>query len=262
MIKLIATDMDGTLLNEKGQIDKGFKEVFDKLKEKNIMFCAASGRQYYNLLQKFSEFKDDMLFIAENGSFVGYKGKEVYSRILDFNLAKEFLEITRGIDEAYPVFCGKTCAYVESSDERLIKEIEKYYAEYKIVDDLSKVEDELLKFTICDFISSEKNSYKHFKKYEGVAKVTVSGEIWLDICSDGVNKGVAIQRAQEAFNITKDETMVFGDYLNDVELLQNAKYSFAMENAHEDLKKIANYRAKSNLENGVLEAIKEYVLND
>ena len=261
MIKLIATDMDGTLLNEKGEINKEFIEVFNKLKEKNIIFCAASGRQYYNLLEKFNETKEDMLFIAENGSYVGYKGEEVFSKTLSLDLAKEFLEVTRGIEEAYPVYCGKRCAYIENDDKRLIKEIEKYYAEYQIVDDLSKIDDEILKFTICDFISSEKNSFKYFKKYMDVAKVTVSGEIWLDICNKEVNKGVAIQKVQEKFNITKEETMVFGDYLNDVELLQSAGYSFAMENAHEDLKKIAKYRAKSNVENGVLEAIKEYVLN-
>lgn len=262
MIKLIATDMDGTLLNDKGEINKEFSEVFNKLKEKNIVFCAASGRQYYNLLKKFKETKDDMLFIAENGTYVAYKDEEIFSKTLDINLVMKFLKVTRKINEAYPILCGKKCAYIENSDERLIKEVEKYYAKYEIIENLEEVKDEILKFTICDFISSEGNSFKYFEEYMDEAKVTVSGEIWLDISDKEVNKGIALKMVQEKFNISKEETMVFGDYLNDVELLQNAGYSFAMENAHEDLKKIAKYVAKSNLENGVIEAIKEYVLND
>ena len=53
MIKLIATDMDGTLLNSNNQIQEGFYEVFNELQEKDIIFAAASGRQYYNLLERF-----------------------------------------------------------------------------------------------------------------------------------------------------------------------------------------------------------------
>ena len=67
MIKIIATDMDGTLLNSKGEISEEFFEIFPKIIEKNIIFAAASGRQYYNLLKKFNKVKDKMMFIAENG---------------------------------------------------------------------------------------------------------------------------------------------------------------------------------------------------
>ena len=77
MIKLIATDMDGTLLNSKNEIQDGFYEVFNKLEEKGIIFAAASGRQYYNLLKRFEGIEDKMMFIAENGTFVVYKGKEL-----------------------------------------------------------------------------------------------------------------------------------------------------------------------------------------
>jgi len=260
MIKLIASDMDGTLLNENGEINKEFYEVFKRLKEKDIIFAAASGRQYYNLLNKFDEVKDDMLFIAENGSYVAYKGKEVFSKTLDNDMAMNLVKIARGIDEAYPILCGKKCAYIENSDNRLIVETEKYYAKYEIVEDLTKVEDEILKFTVCDFKSSEENSFNYFKEYINKAKVTVSGKLWLDICHKEADKGIAIKNAQEVLKISKEETMAFGDYLNDVELLKNVGHSFAMENAHEDLKKIAKNIAKSNVENGVIEAIKEYVL--
>ena len=58
----------------------------------------------------------------------------------------------------------------------------------------------------------------------------------------------------------RDRTLAFGDYYNDIELLRHAKYSFVMENANKDMRQYGRYIAKSNNENGVLEAVKEYVL--
>uniref|UniRef100_UPI002ED43178 HAD family hydrolase n=2 Tax=Romboutsia timonensis TaxID=1776391 RepID=UPI002ED43178 len=260
MIKLIASDMDGTLLNDKNEIHEEFYKVFQELKKQNIIFAAASGRQYYNLAKRFEKIKDDMMFIAENGTFVVYKGEELLLNALDKETAIELIKIGRDIKESYVVLCGKKSAYIESKDERLIKEVEKYYEEYKIVNDLTKVEDDILKVTICDFIGSEENSYTYYNDYKEKLQVSVSGQIWLDITDKGVNKGLAINKLQELLNIKHEETMVFGDYLNDLEMMESAYHSYAMENAHDDLKKVARFRAKKNTENGVVEKIKE-VLN-
>lgn len=257
MIKLIASDMDGTLLNDKDEIHEEFYQVFQELKKQNIIFAAASGRQYYNLAKRFEKIKDDMMFIAENGTFVVYKGEEILVNALDKNIAKELIKIGRTIENAYVIVCGKKSAYIESSDERLVKETKKYYERYEIVDDLDKVEDDILKVTICDFSGSELNSNNYYNEYKDKLQVTVSGEIWLDITAKGVNKGVAIKKIQDMLDIDHKETMVFGDYLNDLEMMDSAYYSFAMENAHDDLKKVSRFIAKSNNDNGVVEAIKE-----
>ena len=255
MIKLIASDMDGTLLNDKDEIHEEFYQVFQELKKQNIIFAAASGRQYYNLAKRFEKIKDDMMFIAENGTFVVYKGEELLLNALDKETAIELIKIGRDIKESYVVLCGKKSAYIESKDERLIKEVEKYYEEYKIVNDLTKVEDDILKVTICDFIGSEENSYTYYNDYKEKLQVSVSGQIWLDITDKGVNKGLAINKLQELLNIKHEETMVFGDYLNDLEIMESAYHSYAMENAHEDLKKVARFITKSNDESGVVHAI-------
>ena len=180
--------MDGTLLNKKDEINEEFFEVFNKLKEKNIIFAAASGRQYYNLLKRFERISDDIMFIAENGTFVVYKGEEILVNSLDREIAIDLLKIARTIDNSFPILCGKKSAYIENTDERLIKETKKYYERYEIVDDLTKVDDDVLKVTVCDFSGSENNSNKYFDDYRDKAQVAVSGEIWLDITSKGINK--------------------------------------------------------------------------
>ncbi|MPQ43890.1 HAD family hydrolase [Clostridium tarantellae] len=260
MVKFIATDMDGTLLNNNDEINPEFFDIFKKLRKNGVIFAAASGRQYYNLLKKFEKVKDDMMFIAENGTFVVYKGKELVANPLKREITDNLIDIGNNIEDAYLVVCGKKSAYIKSKDEKFVKEVAKYYERYKIVSDFNNINDDILKVTLCDFKGSEKNSYKYFSKYKDKLQVTVSGEIWLDITAKGVNKGVAMDKIKETLNINYDEVMVFGDYLNDLELMKSGYYSYAMENAHKDLKKVARFIAKSNNENGVVEKIKE-VLN-
>ena len=86
-------------------------------------------------------------------------------------------------------------------------------------------------------------------------QVTVSGAHWVDITSSTANKGQAIRHLQDRFDITPAQTMVFGDFLNDVEMMDAAEYSFAMDNAHPDLRRRARYVAPPNRENGVVRTI-------
>lgn len=261
MIKLIASDMDGTLLNDHDKINEEFFHILNEISKKNILFTVASGRQYYNLLNKFYKAKDDIVYIAENGSYVIYQGRELFSSVLDKTMVKFLVRLGRKIEDCGIIICGKEFAYVEENYEKFIKEVEKYYLKYKIVDSLDYVSEDILKVTLCDFKGALENSFKIFSDtYGGKLQITVSGRYWIDIINKTVNKGVAIKLLQEKFNIKPEETMVFGDYFNDIEMFHSAYYSYAMENAPEDVKKHARFIAKRNVDNGVLEIIKENIL--
>ena len=91
MISLIAADMDGTLLDEKGKMPVRFPEIFRRLDAAGILFAVASGRQYNNLLERFYEFRDKVVFIAENGTYVVYKGKNLYSSTIPMLQALELV---------------------------------------------------------------------------------------------------------------------------------------------------------------------------
>lgn len=258
MIKLIATDMDGTLLNSKGEVPKHFKKVLADLKKKEILFAIASGRQYFTLIENMKDYQDELLFIAENGTYIAYKGQELAVHPLEKEVAHELIQRGRklGVDIVLATSKG---AYLESKDERFINEVSKYYVKNEIVEDLLQVEGDILKVTICDFKGAEAHSYPAYKDLEGKAQICIAGEIWLDMMAMGVNKGMAIRDIQEKLGISYQETMVFGDYLNDFEMIQSAYYSYAMANAHPKLKMAARFIAKSNDEDGVLEKIQEIV---
>jgi len=258
MIKLIVTDMDGTLLNDEHQIHPDFWEIEEALTKKGIMFSVASGRQFYNLESKFEKIKDRMLFFAENGTYVVYKGKEVYLNPLKSDDANTFIKIGRTLEHTQLVLCGKNSAYIETQDDNFYKEINKYYERLEIVDDLTKVDDTVLKVTLCNFNGVEENTFHHFKEYKDDFKVAIAASVFIDITTLTANKGNAIKGIQEEMNITPEETLVFGDYLNDLEMMQNAKFSYAMKNAHPEIKTASNYVTNfDNNQNGVLRTIKE-----
>ena len=91
--------------------------------------------------------------------------------------------------------------------------------------------------------------------------MTISGDMWMDCMAIGVSKGQAIKILQESLEIKPEETMVFGDFYNDSQMLLQAKYSFVMENANEDMKPFGNFIAPSNDDDGVMRMIKKYVLD-
>ncbi len=257
MIKFIATDMDGTLLNSNHEIHESFPQTFEKLKQKDIIFAIASGRQYYTLLEQFKDIKDDVMFIAENGTFVVHKGEEIMVNAMNRELAQELIETARQIKDVHIILCGKKAAYVESSDEALLEEVNRYYKSHQIVASLDEVEDEVLKVTLCDFAGAEAHSYPHVKPFEDRVQIAVAGSIWVDMMAKGINKGEAINKIKDLYEIEHEKTAAFGDYLNDYEMMQAVHHSFAMANAHDDLKAISREVIKSNDENGVLVKIEE-----
>lgn len=258
MIKLIITDMDGTLLNDEHELHPDFWEIEEELHQNGIMFAVASGRQYYNLEALFDPIKHRMLFFAENGTHVMHEGAELYINELEAAAAHKFIEIGRGIPGVQIVLCCKNTAYVENRNEDFISEIKKYYERLEYIEDLTHVDKDILKVTICDWQGVEKNSYHNFKKFEGDFKVAIAAKIFLDITSKTANKGNAIREVQKKLGIDAEEILVFGDYLNDLEMIQNARHSYAMKNAHPEIIKISKYITRfDNNENGVLETIRE-----
>lgn len=263
MIKLIVTDVDGTLLNDNHELHPDFWKIEEELTSKGILFSIASGRQFYNLESKFERIKDRTMFFAENGTYVIHKGKELYVNPIEENAAKEFIQLGRKLDRTNLVLCGKNSAYIETKDEDFRKEISKFYERLKVVDDLTKVDDTYLKVTLCNFDGVEDNTFPHFVNYTDRYKVAIAAKVFIDITSLDANKGNAIKGVQKELNISPEETLVFGDYLNDLEMMKVAEHSYAMKNAHPEIIEASNFvTTHDNNENGVLRTIRSLGLLD
>ena len=157
-----------------------------------------------------------------------------------------------------PVICGAHGAYIEKGSRDVIEHVEQYYKSYQIVNDLLDIIENqpICKMSILDLYDAEHHVYPYMKKYADIFQILLSGYEWVDVMNVGVNKGEAYTRLMKRLGYTSDQCMAFGDYLNDIELLQSCKYSYAMENAHPDVKQAANFIAPSNEEAGVVQILK------
>ncbi|MGY6019442.1 Cof-type HAD-IIB family hydrolase [Streptomyces spinosirectus] len=258
-IRLIVTDMDGTLLDDAKRIPPGLWDTLAELRRRGVLFSPASGRQYATLAREFDDVAEGMVFIAENGTYVVRDGVELSSDPLEPAVAARVVQAVRrlaagGVDVG-AVVCGKRSAYVERGDEAFLAEVRRYYVEHRVVEDATAVDDDVIKIALFDFGSAEHTTAPALAPFAATHQVVVSGEHWVDVMNRTANKGAALRRLQDELGITPAQTMVFGDYLNDLEMLDAADWSFAMANAHPDVVARARHLAPSNNDNGVLRTI-------
>ena len=256
-IRLVVADMDGTLLDGEGNIPDTFWPMLERMHDRGIVFAPASGRQYATLASLFERAIDGMVVISENGAFVARDGEELFSEVLDRDLLRRLAQRLRSLQDhdIGVVFSGKRSAYVERSDARFLDEAMKYHAELAVVDDLLLVDDDIVKVAIFDFDDAETSTAPHLADFRETHQVVISGEHWIDVISRSINKGVALERLQRQLGITREQTVAFGDYLNDIEMLDAAGLSFAMQDAHPEVLRHARYRAPSNRDHGVVDIL-------
>ena len=127
------------------------------------------------------------------------------------------------------------------------------------MDDLHAYEGEVMKIAVYHHQGSEEHIYPHVKHLEGDLKVKVSGEFWVDVSHPDANKGHALELIQRELGIGAHETLVFGDYNNDLEMLALSDFSYAMANAHPNVLKAANYTTLSNDQYGVEIVLEELI---
>lgn len=253
-VRLVVSDMDGTLLDGQGRVPEGLWPLIEKLRARGGVFVPASGRQYATLRTLFDRAAEGMPFIAENGGYVVQDEREVSSVTLDQAFAAETIERLRAASdlELGVVLCGKRSAYVERTDRPFLAEAEKYYVALEQVTDLLSVDDEIVKLAVFDFGDPERGVAPLLERAVGDHKVVVSGRHWVDVMPPGVNKGDAVRALQHALGVTREQTVAFGDYLNDLELLDAAAHSYAMAGAHPELRARARHQAPSHLDGGVI----------
>ncbi|MDR9830930.1 HAD family hydrolase [Vibrio sp. FNV 38] len=260
-IKFIASDMDGTLLDQYGRLNPELFDIVLKLAEKDILFSAASGRQYYSLKDTFAPVHDNIVYVAENGTLVMYKDKELYSCTMPKDEIISIIQAARKIDGAYIVLCGKRSAYIETQDNIALEEFQKYYHQCEYVSNLLSVEDDFIKVAICHFSGTEEHvNPKMAAQFSTTHQVVVSAKIWLDVMNAKASKGAAITHLQQIMGFGPEHSMAFGDYLNDIEMLQVCDHSFAMDNAHDKVKEVAKHLAPSNHQSGVITTIRSLLL--
>lgn len=265
-IRLVAVDMDGTLLDGQGRIPDTLWPLLPRLAERGVTFVPASGRQLATLQRSFGDAAADMTFIAENGAHVVEGARVIATDALDGEVVRAAVTTLRALAEdgldIGVVVCGRRSAYIERADAAFRTEADTYYAALEIVEDLLAVEDEVLKLAVFDFDIAERSVAPALAGIARTHQVVVSGQHWVDIMNRGIDKGVALRRLQQDLGVDRTQTAAFGDFLNDLEMLDAADWSFAMAGAHPEVLARARHRAPSNVDHGVITTLEELLFGD
>jgi len=261
MIQLIASDMDGTLLDSKKRLPADFLDTILKLKDRGVLFAVASGRQYASLRRDLEPLVPHILFVCENGALVMENDRQLLIDPMDPAHVRDAVLACRGLKGVYPVVCRAQTALIEASaDPAFIADTRRYYPSASVVGDLlahCHYED-VCKVAYYDEGDAQTHELPVLEeKLSDRLLVTLSGEHWVDSMKPGVTKGRAMRRLQEKLGIAPEDCMAFGDYLNDYDLLESVGESYAMINGHDRLKQMARYIAPSNDEDGVMRVIRE-----
>lgn len=256
-VKLVVTDMDGTLLNPSHEVSKLFMDQFWALKEKGVTVVAASGRQHNSIVEKLAPIEKELTVIAENGAMTTFHGKEtVFTPYPKIHLDKT-LALLKRQENMHPVLCTNGSAFIAKGQDKFEPILREFYSAFNVIDHLEDCTQEVLKIAIYHFESSEKYIYPVVQDLANVVKIKISGPNWVDLSHPNANKGFALNALQKHLGVSPEQTMVFGDYFNDLEMIEQAHFSYAMANAHPEIIKKAQYKTLSNSEFGVETVLKE-----
>lgn len=260
-IKLVAVDMDGTFLDGEGRIPDAAWPIIEQLHERSITFVPASGRQHARLAEQFAGVDRPLTIIAENGTVVMRGDEELYSNVIAAPLVDRVIGLLPRCGDAPGtgvVRCGRRLGYLQQPGEQFARAVAPYYARIQTVEDLLAVEDETIKLAIyCPQRTAEVATL--LQPLADQLQVVISGENWVDVMNLGVHKGGAVRALQRQLGIGPEQSVVFGDYHNDLEMLASANHSFAMANAHPRIRQAAHFLAPPNTEHGVLQVLRAWL---
>lgn len=257
MIKLVVSDIDGTLLEDGGhELNPELFDVILKLRAAGMQFAAASGRQWASIEAVFEPIKEKIFYLSDNGAYVGMCGRNLFLNPIDRDLIHEMIRDIRAAGLTV-LLSGPDQAYMDEDNPEFYRWLtEGYRFQVKQVRDLMQVEDQFIKISAYKKHDVEPATKELREKYGSRLKITISGDMWMDCMASGVNKGEAVKLLQESLGILPEETIAFGDQLNDMEMLKQAYYSFAIGNARPEVKAAARFQADTNVKDGVLKILK------
>lgn len=264
--RCVVTDLDGTFLTSKKTFDEArFQKIYDILTAKGVKFVICTGNQLKTTEQYFQNVNIDQNYIVENGGQIIDHGKEIFTHTIRRSLSQRLIPFLDRRDDLVTVLCGKKSAYVSThKPENYKKVISLYYKELQFVNDVESVDDDYFKLSLLTeekYMDQIKSDVFEDFPGEGIEVIT-SGNIFMDIMPDNVNKGIALKEYLSNFNIDPAECMAFGDSDNDIEMLKYAGESFAMERSSPGVIAAAKYRAPSNETGGVLDVLEDYLKRD
>lgn len=261
MIKLIACDLDGTLLPPTKIMPEETFGLIEKFTARGGVFAPASGRQLPNLKKLFAPVLDKIAIIAENGGLVYYKGEIIFKDVMPSDGVIRALKAIRRTDGLYPVLSCADCAYYEDDNPRFIEVLSRSYSAKMQVDSLEEKAKSVqaIKISVWDSQPAAQHGGIILPPLIGGLRTMISGYDWVDVSNKDANKGVALSALMKHLGVQRQDCAAFGDHMNDYEMLLAGGHPYVTANAFPPLKERIGEVIPSNADFGVIQKLKEIV---
>ena len=269
-IRVIATDMDGTLLDPKGQLDlPRLEKILDKLDQCDIRFVIATGNEVHRMRQLLGHLAERVVLVVANGARIFENNELIQAQTWDDAMVDRALAHFKGREcqDQFVVtamnggFVKKGTVFTELDKFMTPEMIEKLYQRLNFVDEFdSSLFGGVLKMSMVvgeerlDSVLQEVNDL-----FDGHVRAVSSGYGCIDILQDGIHKAWGLEELLRRWDLKAEQIMAFGDSENDIEMLELAGISYAMENAEEAVKEIATKVAPANSQAGVYQVLENWL---
>ena len=272
MYKLVAIDLDGTLLNMNKEISERNKKAILQAIEKGVKIVVCSGRVYTGARLYAKEIGSRDPVIACNGAVITDKidGRIIYSDYMDVEVSLKINSICQKHGVYYHVYAGDTML-----TEKLGFTSQKYYERNKSLPSedrvdievvqnmeakLKSIPDTVLKFVIVnDDLQLLRKVRADMEQLQEIDVMSSNFDNF-EVMNKGVSKGSALAKLTDIYGIPAQQMIAIGDNENDVSMFEYAGMSIAMGNGEEIAKAAANYITASNEDDGVAQAIEKFIL--
>lgn len=259
-IKIVFIDIDGTLVDDNKNISIATKKTIKRLTDKGILVVITSGRDLVHTINRSISSNASSFVIATGGSLIYDYGsnKLLFSDFFDYSkvvsvwnycISNEIGVIIKATDGVYCNIPSRTeYTYINDISACKDKQISQFLITSDSYDKMEKVRKH-----VCDigmFITSLSSSY---------LESTDANYYAIDVNNSNVSKGTAVSLLLSYLNIKKEDSLCFGDYINDIAMFKECGYSVAMENASDEVKNIANFVTKSNNDDGISYFLDNYL---
>ena len=268
MIKLVVTDMNGTLLNANQQLDHArLAQVLQLLTQRQAYFAVCSGNQYRHLREVMAPLvADNLVYIAENGASIYWREQQIFDGALSAQQLAEFLTAYQAkvlpLQHAYVILTSSDRSYTSYGvAPALLEQASKFYANLQAVD-LNQVSAPIKKISLAYRSGTAAEHVASLNTYfAGKLVAHDSGYGVIDLVRADVGKAAAVAFLQQQWQISATETVAFGDGANDVAMLQAAGQSYAMQNAPDFVQQVAQRVTKLDAEHsGVLATLETLLM--
>lgn len=269
-IKLIATDMDGTLLDPREQLDlPRLEKILDQLNQRDIRFVIATGNEVHRMRQLLEHLVSRVVLVVANGARIFENNKLIQVQTWDDAMVDKALVYFKGrecrdqfvVTSMNGSFVKKGTVFTELDKFMTPEMIEKLYRHTNFVEEFSSdLFDGVLKMSM---VVGEERSSSVLREinnlFDGHVRAVSSGYGCIDILQAGVHKAWGLEELLKRWNLQSEQVMAFGDSENDVEMLELAGMAYAMENAADEVKTVATALAPANSQAGVYQVLENWL---